>query len=59
MSAVGAVICNSYQETGSYLFWGSHKALFKNKDETNKKKACLLKPVFQHYLANFAYETLQ
>lgn len=38
MSAVGAVICNSYQDTGSYLFCGSHKALFTNKDETNKQK---------------------
>lgn len=38
MSAVGAVIRNSYQDTGSYLFRGSHKGLFKNKDETEKSK---------------------
>lgn len=37
-SAVGTVICNSYQDTGSYLFCGSHKGLFKNKDETEKSK---------------------
>lgn len=44
MSAVGAVICNSYQDTGSYLFCGSPKALFKTgmkqKKESMFTEAC-------------------
>lgn len=58
MSAVGAVICNSYQDTGSYLFCGSHKALFKNKNETKKKVSTFTEDCFpisssQFCLRNF------
>ena len=59
MSAVGAVICNSYQDTGSYLSCGSHKALFKSKDKTEKSKQVywgLFSSII--YLAKSVYEVL-
>lgn len=36
MSAVGVVICNSHQDTGSYLICGSHRAPLKTRMEQKK-----------------------
>lgn len=53
MSAVGAVICNSYQDTGSYLFCRSQKAFFKNKEETRKKENMFTEACFPILASQF------